>query len=211
MDLNTKLEDEVLFSANESGCKRRVGILKKKGIFTIEDFINTDIDSLISTKEIAIQFKALQKILRYKYLGETLVQDVILDNKYNKDMIGKLYNDLCRLGFYKASYGYRFKEIVYSVVTRNESDNLKILDFLREIALKSTSSQAKVIAQFYVDYYDKNLNKQQDENISPGSIEDLKKQLVTLVAQVNKLNDKMAELIEQVNSLEGGSITNGRK
>lgn len=211
MDLNAKLEDEILFSSDETKCIARLNKLKGLGILTIGDFINADIDNLIKTKEIAKQHKAFQKMLRYKYLGDVLTQDVLLDKKYNHDVnieMERLYNDMYSLGFYNPYY---FQIIIRSLIERNKDKDLKMIDYLREISIKTESSQGKLISQFYVDYYDNVLNKQLENPVDSSTIEELKNQIISLLSQRNALDLKIAQLTEQVNMLEGGNITNGRK
>ena len=49
MDINTRLENEVLFDSQSSKGKNRIIALNEKGIFTVEDFINCDITNITKT------------------------------------------------------------------------------------------------------------------------------------------------------------------
>ena len=75
MDINTRLENEDLFDSQSSKGKNRIIALNEKGIFTVEDFINCDINNITKTSYIRSHYIAIQYALRYKYKGEPLVTD----------------------------------------------------------------------------------------------------------------------------------------
>ena len=82
MDINTRLENEDLFDSQSSKGKNRIIALNEKGIFTVEDFINCDITNITKTSYIRSHYIAIQYALRYKYKGEPLVTDVLLDRNF---------------------------------------------------------------------------------------------------------------------------------
>jgi hypothetical protein len=82
MDINTRLENEVLFDSQSSKGKNRIIALNEKGIFTVEDFINCDITNITKTSYIRSHYIAIQYALKYKYKGEPLVTDVLLDRNF---------------------------------------------------------------------------------------------------------------------------------
>lgn len=100
MDLKTELSKESIF-IEKSQSVITINNLNKKGIYTIEDFINNDVEKITKTPTTRKTYRAIQKILRYKYLGEPLVLDIILDKEYDaKTSKNQITNDLVTLGFY---------------------------------------------------------------------------------------------------------------
>ncbi|MDD6878611.1 MAG: hypothetical protein PUD59_00045 [bacterium] len=211
MDLRTRLEDEEIFCSNNKKNLNRIKKLNYAGIFTIENFINADIDLLTKTPYLSKQYKAFQKILRYKYCNDVLPQDILLYKNYDIDTIDYRWENVMLtledLGFGKVF----FIDIRNALIARNSSGNIKIIDILREAALKDYVEQNRIIAKFYVDYYDKEILKNHETETSINSIKDLKKQLASLINQKNQLDDKIFKLTEQVKMLEERQSKNGRK
>lgn len=56
--------------------------LNERGIFTVEDFINCNITNITKTSYIRSHYIAIQYALKYKYKGEPLVTDVLLDRNF---------------------------------------------------------------------------------------------------------------------------------
>ena len=82
-----------------------------------------------------------------------------------------------------------------------------MIDAIRQIA--QLSSKFKPLADFYLEYYEKEIKKSVE--LDSNELTSLRNQLVQLVRQRADLDSEIARLVEQINALEGGSITNGRK
>ena len=154
MNLKIRLENEILF--NESN--QIIRILNKSKIFTIEDFINFDI-RLIGKIEKA-KLRALQKILKYKYLNIPLNMDDLLEKEYNSDCIKdphllEIRKEIKTLGII---YNTPFSKCAHILIEKNGS--CKLIDLLRKVLKESTlfetfiiSGTDKTILNFYIDYY----------------------------------------------------------
>ena len=85
MNEDIKLEEEeLLFIGNipATGIK----YLNEIGIFTVADFINADVKTLLETRAngpMKNLFVIYQQILSYKYRGQKMVIDVYLDREYH--------------------------------------------------------------------------------------------------------------------------------
>lgn len=107
MNINTRLENEDLFDSQNAKGKNRIIALNEKGIFTVEDFINCDITNITKTSYIRSHYIAIQYALKYKYKGEPLVTDVLLDENFRvpryKIAFGSHYDfyirSMTKLGF----------------------------------------------------------------------------------------------------------------
>ncbi len=198
MGINQLITEEPVLRQLKS---TRMTILTKHGILTIEDFINADIDSITNTVGIREQFIALQKILRYKYMNESLPQSILLDCAYKKylhpDRVMIKY--FRELGFYN-DFGDRFSE-----------DNDKIIDVLRKCVMNpDAGGYIKELAQFYIDYYDK--EKENEHSLDAvETIKNLKKEMLSLTSQIAQLNDKINSLAERLASFEEEETKYGRK
>ena len=78
--LNMKLEDEPFLNKKPNFGQNLIG-LHNRGIYTLRDFINMDLKTVPNTAT-RNEFFRLIDILKYKYLGEALVCDVLLYKKY---------------------------------------------------------------------------------------------------------------------------------
>lgn len=207
MDLITRLENEPIFFSQMIKGKKRIEKLNKKGVFTIEDFINCDVEQLTSTDYLIKQYRAFQHILRYKYLNMPLVLDIILDKEYNEiKFFSQFSRDLVKLGFGEVI----FSNLAERLRKEDPSKPIKMIDLLKTISIYVKNYQYQSLAQFYVDYYDQEILKQPNHNISTHSIEELKNQLTVLLIQRNELDSKISAIEQQISTLEGGTVTNGR-
>ena len=83
MDIKTRIEDEELFHTNNH--KHDTAIIKKlqsNNIYTIEDYIKGDANSIYSDELAKKHFEAIKKILKYKYNGESLDIAALLNKKH---------------------------------------------------------------------------------------------------------------------------------
>lgn len=91
MDLNTRLEDDKFLFPEGRKNGTTMGVLvkslNKMGIYTVGEFINCDPTNIKGNN--GYRLKRLIPVLRYKYLGEELINDVILEKEYNFNLITK--------------------------------------------------------------------------------------------------------------------------
>jgi len=229
MDTNTRLENEDLFDSQNSKGKNRIISLNEQGIFTVEDFINSDVINITKTPYIRRYYTALQHALRYKYKGEPLAVDVLLDK------VVKIDRSICRfnspevkiriatnLGFEIFPIGRIAKDLAkkkmidnddfyqHSAVKNGGYKQDSYIVTMMEI-IKSLAQSGNKLAQFYVDYKEqKELEEKQQEEPSV-TLEKMKSELVLLTAQRDKLDEMINLLTKQVKILEGGNEFHGRK
>lgn len=232
MDIKTRLENEDLFDSQDAICKKRIISLNERGIFTVEDFINCDIASITKTSYLRKYYIAIQHVLKYKYKGEPLALDVLLDKEFEirRSVYGYGYETFSQvkiriarnLGFESSRAGRIAKEIVKKKAIDNDdyyphsadknggfkqdSYNVSIMEILKAIAQSGDK-----LAQFYVDYKDKIELEERQQQTSSETLEKLKSEIVLLTTQREELDKKIRQLTEQVQILEGGGIVNGRK
>lgn len=197
MDLKTKLEDEILFSEEKSLFFKH---LNEKGIYTIEDYINADLGRTYQR----IKHRGFQGILRYKYLDEPLVVDILLKRKYGREEINLIIQDMRKLGF------EMYHKSLYNLIKdlNPEKDYVKMIDIINKLSYYTGYINIK---NFYIEYYN-NVTKQ--ENVGKDekeTLESLKNELTNLIKRRNELDSKISSLLEQVNALEGEQNVNGRK
>lgn len=237
MDIKTRLENEELFGYQPNIGQKRIIALNKKGIFTIEDFINCDAFNITTTSHKKKYYLALQHALKYKYKGEPLVLDVLLDKEYeiSREMCGfgsHSYNrikidDVIKLGFEGYDISRIAKDILENKMKKNNDyyphDISKNGGIKREFysisimeIIKVLAQSGDKLAQFYVDYKE-NVDCQEkiefeesQKQSSSETLETLKSTIILLTAQRDELDKKINQLTEQVNTLEGGNIVNGK-
>lgn len=204
MDLKTRLENELIF-AKIPHANLVISGFNEKGIFTVEDFINYDIEQ-IKSYSMRKQYSAFQKILKYKYLGESFTMDIILEREYNDEaqIFCNLYRDITKLGFGNYHFELLAKEIL------NKKGSCKMIDIISKM-----SEKFDYLKKFYIEYYDTQMKKENIEKVSVDSdkksLDTLKNELVSLLNQRNILDTRIALLLEQINTLEGGKTNNARK
>lgn len=230
MNINTRLENEDLFDSQNAKGKNRIIALNEKGIFTVEDFINCDITNITKTSYIRSHYIAIQYALRYKYKGEPLVTDVLLDRNFRvpryKIALGSHYDfyirDMTKLGFENYSTSQIGKKILVNKMVENndyyphkiaanggikqEYYNVSMMEILK---VKAQSGDK--LAKFYVDYHSKKSLEEEQKKSDFEILEKLKNEIVLLTTQRDKLDKKIRELTEQVQKIKGGNISNGRK
>lgn len=223
MNENILLEDEDLFMPNLYEQDRRLYIkrLKQKGITTVGDFINTDISDLTKRQHSYTRYgiKSSYRILKYKYQGKKIVEDVYLDETIREDDFnviskdGKVeydcpkMDDLFNLGF-TYSYSSDIDKFYKDIYMETKEKEIPAIDIIKKIMEKFSCSTNTIIGTFYINYYKKEFMS------SKSNVEDLatmKNELYELVNQRNSLDLKISQLAEQIKALEGGKITNARK
>lgn len=214
MDINTKLrDDKFLFpeelendikKSNASGII--VTALNKRGIETISDLFNYDQTQFNRLN--AHYLGALIQIMRYRYLGEELVNDVLLESEYSNSMKDdkRLAKDLRRLGFGRdlgelEAIVRRFREENSSVVSMEEVLNPNNRFFARMRLLGNADFRG-----FYLGYIEDKKKKDQAEENSPTKdvLEGLKLQLEGLVKMRDGLDRQIQDVQSQINALNGG-------
>ena len=202
----TNLTDEPLFYSTDKVIINRIGLLNNHGILTVEDFMAADL-TLFKTPHIRTYFNALQKILRYKYLGTPISTDYLLDEYVHLHL--QDYRDcMSKLGIHLKDESVRYMASRFSGVPQNTP--VRIINLLKEISNAPGMSQQKALAQIYVQYY--GINKAIDETtqITPEILEELKRRISMLSQERDDLDKKIAKYTELVRDYEGDKIRNDR-
>lgn len=211
MDINTKLRDDKFLFPEEVENKKSnasgimVTALNKRGIESINDLINYDQTQF--NRFNAHYLSALIQILRYKYLGEPLVNDVLLESKYthsSKDT-KRLAKDLRRLGF-----GRELQELEARVQRFMEAAPA---EFTMEYVLKSNNRYIRTMRLFgnanfigfYLEYIEEKKKKEQTEENTPikNVLEGLKLQLEELGKIRDGIDTQIQNVQNQINNLNG--------
>lgn len=205
MDVKIKLGEDRIFSKMERG-KQIVTTLNKKGIFTVEDFINSNVEEIASHTSVRQNYRAYQEILKYIYLGVPLTMDVLLEKECS--MGKELEKHMSRLGL--AGYGCRAWENTINKIAFENGGKCRYIDLLKVI-----ESKFEYLTDFYIEYYNTQIEKENKGEVTvesdKKSLDTLKKELISLLNQRNALDTKIALLLEQINTLEGGKTNNARK
>mgnify|MGYP000145195569 CR=1 FL=1 len=77
--------------------------------------------------------------------------------------------------------------------------------------LKVKAQSGDKLAKFYVNYQEQKSLEEGQQKSNAEILEKLKNEIVSLTIQRDKLDEKIRQLTEQVQKLEGGNISNGRK
>ena len=204
MNTKIKLQDEPVFLGRNSLFFQT---LNQKGIYTVEDYINADIEQIMTSTQTRNKVRAYKRILKYKYLGEPLVVDVLLDKQYHlygsdKEMI----SDVKHLGF-DGLYCDGIRER-YST----NYSHIKMISIVLGMVSKYSKRNAGLV-NFYEDYYYTKIKNQETNEIASDkdSLDSLKNELVSLINKRNELETQISSLLEQINTLEGGKSVNARK
>ncbi len=222
MDVKTRLENEELFGSQPG---RRVIFLNTKKIFTVEDFINCDINQITASCYTRRYYMALQHALKYKYKGEPLALDVLLDREYQ---IGHEHYKMSTdydlniseakiLGFEDSKLSSYARRILKSKMIDNDDYyptkngrykqdfyTVSIIEILDMMASKGDK-----LAKFYVDYKRKK-GIEENQQDSTEYYEKLKSEIILLTVERDKLDKKILELTEQLNALKGEKTANER-
>lgn len=79
------------------------------------------------------------------------------------------------------------------------------------MVLKVKAQSGDKLAKFYVDYQEQKSLEEGQQKSNTEILEKLKNEIVSLTTQRDKLDEKIRQLTEQVQKLEGGNISNGRE
>lgn len=209
IDVNTKLREDKFLFPEEVDYKKKNGFgimvtaLNKKGIETIHDLINCD--STKFNRFHAHYFNALIQILRYKYLNEELVNDILLESKYTHSLkdINRLANNLRRLGF-----GRSLQELEERVQRFMDDAPSK---FTMEDVLKSNNRFIRTMnllgnadfKGFYLEYIEKKRQKEKEEEnyLSKDVLKNLKLQLEGLMKSRDDIERQIQKVECKINSL----------
>lgn len=209
MDLNIDLRNDTFLFPSDGNFGDKtyknhnshimVGHLNRQGIYTINDLINSTDENF--SKGNRHYFMAVIRILRYKYLGEELVVDVIFNGKYNLSddfdiTRKKLAKDLRWLGFghslsdcqnFAASFLRVHKDDKFITMEDCLNDDRIVLDNIGSSNLR----------EFYLNFIAQKKVKDEDFQSLPLSIvlESLKLQMAGLRVMRDNLN-------YQINTLE---------
>lgn len=201
MNIKTRLKDEELFCVG-SHVDTKISALNKKGIYTVEDFLNCDISSLCSNPK---KYRITYDILSCKYLKTPLVRSVSLDKIVVNDQsfFRKTAAILTEeLGF----YGFdKIRGISLEILKNVTIKEISIIDYLRKIS-KVKDYSYKALVDFYIEYYDANLK---DKN-ETERIKKMRDEVVYLTKQRDNLNLRINELMANIERLEKGHDLNGK-
>ena len=214
MDINTKLRDDKFLFPDESlenyNKNMQSGVivtaLNKRGIETINDLFNYDQTKF--NRRNAHYLDALIQILKYKYLDEELVNDVLLESEYSSSIKDdkRLAKDLRRLGFGRdlgelETIVRRVREENSSVVSMEEVLKPDNRFFVRMRLLGSADFRG-----FYLDYIEEKKQKEQVDANAPTKdvLEGLKLQLEGLIKMRDGIDKQIQDIQSQINALNGG-------
>ncbi len=216
MDVNINLKDDTFFFSDgkennykkNNASKLLILSLNKKGIYTVNDLIN--IDQTKFNKSNAHYLRALVQIMRYRYLGEELINDVLLENEYttSKSDVGRLAKDLRRLGF-GGDIKYLRDKVIPLYITLHLDDN----SFTMEQFLRAEDDNSLFVLGnadfrgFYLKYIEEMKKKKQAEENMPEKdiLEELKHQLERLIETRDSIDKQIQDVQNQIYSLNGGN------
>ena len=228
MNIKTRLLNEELFGYQPYIGERRAIALNIKGIFTIEDFINCDVFTLATNSYLRNYYLALQHVLKYKYLGTPLVNDILLDTVYRVDREKcksncefVIYNAK-KLGFDYKKFSKVAKEILDLKVAENSDyhpfnpdengfSNYWCYELPTIEILQKLADGGDKLAQFYVSYQNKKkYYEEKTLEAKQEAIFKLKCEMTALLMDRDEINEKIHQVKEQLKDLERDNI-NGRK
>lgn len=222
--LEMRLEDEPFLNSKPNFGQNLIG-LHNRGIYTLNDFITMDLKS-IPDKTRRNEFFRMIDILKYKYLGEDLVCDVLLQKIYpaTYDEYLKLkekyhYSDIMEEWLMRdilqilkrdcSKLGIPFKEVKYRRLFRPnmEQTTLSMKDYLEDEDIRD--SHSKYLVDFYLEYI-KTKESKKDVAITSSELETLKKQLSSLTSQRDDLDKQIIDVQNQIQIMSEGK-NNARK
>ena len=219
LSLNTYLKDDKLFLLgdldNNEGKKKNANKLiilelNKKGIFTVEDLIKCDCSQFGSSN--SHYYNALIQIMKYRYLGNDLENDILLESVYthsNKDL-NRLVMDLRRLGFGRNIKHFRdlifdnkyiidvlFGEDTFTMENflNSDSDSGEFLNKIPNILRNHTIGNIDLV-KIYLEY----IREKKEKLASPKEkLIRLKNELEGLIKKRNSLDNQIDEINQQIN------------
>lgn len=216
MDVNTNLrEDEFLFPSenrNNRASELVIKWLNKNEIYTINDLINCNQNDFRSYGFYFI--RALVQIMRYRYLGEELINDVLLEKEYTKKSVMALTKDLRMLGFGQNNMSNKEMEKNVQLFLSSQVEEPitmeQVLKEIKGVGVRPVSNAD--FSGFYLGYLEqKRKNDQQDiSNPTKEVLEGLKLQLQGLVMMRNGLDKQIEDIQKQIDTLNKGEEIHGR-
>lgn len=206
-----------------------VNMLKRNNIVTINQLLTDNFWNIYWKKcqgDTRLQLTGLISMLKYKYLGETLLLDEFLDKYIDLDR--SIRNTICIKSntkneyiYYDKTFGCRTYEILFlniefikylesiGIYNINESFNediVKLIDFFKWILLNEGDDRFKYLipyARTYVESYEQH---HICENNNLDAINYLKGQLHSLLKIRKDLNEQIIQIQNQIESLSYNKI-----
>ncbi len=223
--LEMRLEDEPFLNSKPNFGQNLIS-LHNRGIYTLNDFITMDLKTIPNRSRRNLFFRMID-ILKYKYLGEDLVCDVLLQKiypatyeeylklkeKYHYSYVSvEQLLPILLIGDFKkdcSDLGIPFREIKYKRLFRPSSKQttLSMKDYLESEDIRNSS--AKYLVDFYLEYL-KIKDDKKDDAITSSKLEALKKQLSSLTNQRDDLNKQIEDIRVQIQLISEGK-NNARK
>jgi len=190
--IHDSIENEPLFFKRHQP-RKVIKFLNEKGIYTIEDYINCDLDIIYGKGSSKKRMIATQKILKYKYLGEPFTLDVLLTKEYTSYIDVKKYflKDLATLGIDHTTYVNTALEIL------EQKGFVTIMDLI----YTEMPKRYDYLNEFYIEYYETQILNKSNE-VTGDNLRELKKELESLIGERNKLDSKIALLQSQIIQME---------
>ena len=194
MDLNNSLRNENIIPES------LIIILEKKGINTVSDLINTDVNDfhLFEKYSIRNRLSGIKEILKYKYLGENFSLGGLLDQKFFDVYEFDLFlNSMENLGF-SVSPNTWWK-IKYNKML--ESNHVvKIIDIIKIYSdnLMNEKDKCENLKMFYLQYYSIKLKKEAARR---------QMELDSLYKQRDRLNKLISNKLIEIAALGDGDTS----
>ena len=190
--IHDSIESEPLFFKRHQP-RKVIKFLNEKGIYTIEDYINCDLEKIYEKGSSKKRMIATQKILKYKYLGEPFTLDVLLTKEYKSYLEVKKYflKDLRTLGIDHTTYVNTALEIL------DQKGFVTIMDLI----YTEMPERYDYLNEFYIEYYETQILNKSNE-VTGDNLRELKKELESLIGERNKLDFKIALLQSQIIQIE---------
>ena len=210
-------------------------MMHEKGLYTVEDFINCDIDDNFNiNKQAIIYYRGMKDILKYKYLGISMTSDILFEKEFSKETFNNnplgsrtskkdFLKTMLRLCVFSSGNtieslrNYFIKNIVQN---DNIGEQFTVIDFIKskkdsldQIELPTQGEKgALALYNFLVAYYNKEVKAKNELTVvadeTVDTLDSLKNELLELVNQKKKLDDKINILLEKINIMEEGKKIN---
>lgn len=211
--------------------------MHEKELYTVGDFINCDIDdNFITNKQAIIYYRGMKDILKHKYLGVSMISDVLFEKEYSKgdfdifpsgsitskkDFLQTLLR-LCVFSSGNTINSLR-NYFIKNIVKNDELDEkFTVIDFIKykkdlldqkELPTQGEKGELELY-NFLVAYYNKvvkgKTESTETKEESVDTLETLKNELLELVNQKKILDDKIDKLSEKIKVMEEGKKINGK-
>lgn len=231
MDTNIDLRRDKFLFPNGYGIGNRrnsavVATLREKGIETVEQLINCNASDFSNQNRHF--YMALIQILRHKYLGEELINDVLLEKEYKitRNIAKEIAKDLRKLGLGSNSiHTRRLQNLtnyisLYIVINNLTGKTISMEELIKETEGSGMPSLLGVpyrgdsdFRGYYLSYIEEKRKKELQEQDSPTKdvLEGLKLQLQGLIMARDGIDKQIIDVQEQIKALDRGQKTYGRK